>query len=183
MSRVYLSVGSNIDREHYVRSCLDALAAAYGSLQVSSIYESEAVGFEGDLFYNLVVGLDTEQSLPQLFGFLRQLEHDHQRCRNAVKFSARTLDVDILVYDDFVGEFRLEDGSGGVLPRAEITRNAFVLQPMAEIAAELVHPQLKASYRQLWQQFDKQTQRLWPVSFIWREQELSSLTPPLSNKK
>lgn len=173
MARAYLSIGSNIEREHYVRSCLDALAAAYAPLCISSIYESEAVGFDGDPFYNLVVGFDTTQSLTQLFVTLRQIEHDHQRCRKATKFSARTLDIDILCYDDYVGEFRLDDGSGGVLPRGEITKNAFVLQPLAEIAPGYKHPRLHLSYQQLWQQFDNPEQRLWPVSFLWHEQQLS----------
>ncbi len=178
MARVYLSIGSNIDRERYVRSCLDALAAAYAPLCISSIYESEAVGFDGDLFYNLVVGFDTLQSLPQLFVALRQIEHDHQRCRDARKFSARTLDIDILSYADYVGEFRLDNGSGGLLPRAEITKNAFVLQPLAEIAPTHKHPSLQLSYQQLWQRFDHPEQRLWPVSFFWHEQQLSpNITP------
>ncbi|MFT5720639.1 MAG: 2-amino-4-hydroxy-6-hydroxymethyldihydropteridine diphosphokinase [Motiliproteus sp.] len=173
MARTYLSIGSNIDRERYVCGGLDALAAAYGPLCISSVYESEAVGFDGDLFYNLVVGLDTSQSLLQLFEALRQIEHDHQRSRDATKFSARTLDIDILSYDMYVGDFRLDDGSGGTLPRDEITKNAFVLQPLAEIAPECQHPSLRLSYLRLWEQFDNPEQRLWPVSFIWRGQQLS----------
>tara|TARA_R110002167_G_scaffold80291_2_gene220698 strand:- start:14475 stop:15005 length:531 start_codon:yes stop_codon:yes gene_type:complete len=174
MARAYLSIGSNIDRERYIRSCLDTLADSYGSLSISSVYESEAVGFDGDLFYNLVVGIDTVQPLPELFASLRQIEHDHQRCRDAVKFSARTLDIDILVYDDYVGAFCLDDGSGGVLPRDEITKNAFVLLPFAEIAPERLHPGTATSYQQLWEQYDRSQQRLWPVSFVWRGQELSA---------
>ncbi|MEH6823364.1 MAG: 2-amino-4-hydroxy-6-hydroxymethyldihydropteridine diphosphokinase [Motiliproteus sp.] len=173
MARAYLSLGSNVERERYIRSCLDVLAATYAPLCISSMYESEAVGFAGDLFYNLVVGIDTEQSLPQLFAALRRIEHDHQRCLNALKFSARTLDIDILSYDDYVGEYRLDDGSGGSLPRDEITKNAFVLQPLAEIAPEVTHPRLNITYRQLWQQFDHPEQRLWPVSFVWCHQQLS----------
>ena len=173
MTRVYLSIGSNIRREYYIGRSLDALAAAFGELTVSSVYESEAVGFDGDPFYNLVVGLDTRQTLEQLFGFLRQIEHDNDRCRQAVKFSARTLDIDILTYADFVGEFRLEDGSGGVLPRDEILTNAFVLQPLAEVAPDLCHPALGCSYRKLWSEYDASKQRLWPVSFVWQGRQLS----------
>lgn len=175
MAQVFLSLGSNIDREHYIGCCLDQLAKAYGELQISSIYESEAVGFEGDRFYNLVVGLQTEQSLEQLFGFLRQTEHDNNRCRDAVKFSSRTLDIDILSYDDYIGRFRLQDGSGGVLPRGEITKNAFVLQPLAEIAPDRLHPLLGLSYQQLWSAYDKDSQSLWPVSFVWQGRQLSSI--------
>ncbi|MEH6650009.1 MAG: 2-amino-4-hydroxy-6-hydroxymethyldihydropteridine diphosphokinase [Motiliproteus sp.] len=175
MAQVLLSIGSNIDREYFIGRCLDQLAQAYGAIQISSIYESEAVGFDGDRFYNLVVGLQTGQSLEQLFGFLRQTELDNDRCRNAVKFSSRTLDIDILSYDDYIGQFRLQDGSGGVLPRDEITKNAFVLQPLAEIAPDQLHPLLQVSYRQLWQDYDQDSQSLWPVSFIWQGRQLSSI--------
>ncbi len=170
MARVFLSVGSNIRREQYVRSGLDALSEAFGELSVSSVYESEAVGFRGDAFYNLVVGLDTALPLTALYQQLRAIEHDHDRRRDAVKFSSRTLDIDILTYDDFVGGFE-----GGSLPRGEITENAFVLWPLAELEPQRRHPQLNISYGQLWQQFDRSQQALWPVSFIWRGRQLSNL--------
>ena len=171
MARVYLSIGSNIRREHYVTRCLDTLSDEFGELTISSIYESEAVGFDGEAFYNLVIGLDTELTLSSLYQRLRAIEHDNDRCHNAVKFSSRTLDIDILTYDDYVGTFE-----GGRLPRAEITKNAFVLCPLAELIPAALHPELQQSYQQLWQQFDRQRQPLWPVSFIWRGRELSNTT-------
>ena len=167
MARVYLSLGSNIRRDHYITSCLDGLAHRFGDLDISSVYESEAVGFCGDPFFNLVVGMETETALDTLFQFLRDTEHAHDRCRKAEKFSSRTLDIDILTYDDYVGPF-----AGGELPRDEITRNAFVLWPLAEIAPTVCHPALGISYAQLWQGFDKSSQLLQPVSFIWQGREL-----------
>ena len=59
MPRVWVSVGSNIDREHHIRAALADLHMAFGDLTVSPLYETDAVGFEGDAFYNLVVGADT----------------------------------------------------------------------------------------------------------------------------
>lgn len=58
--RAWLSLGSNIDREKNIRSAIAALEKVFGRLFVSPVYESEAVGFEGDPFLNLVVGLDTD---------------------------------------------------------------------------------------------------------------------------
>ncbi len=171
MARVFLSLGSNINREYYIRSGLDALSMQFGALNVSSVFESEAVGFQGDHFYNLVVELQTQETLNGLFLRLREIEHGHDRCRQAEKFSARTLDIDILLYDDYVGSF-----AGGQLPRDEISRNAFVLWPLAELAPTLELPELperRRSIGQLWDAFDRTTQSLWPVSFIWNGQELS----------
>ena len=53
--RVYLSLGSNIAREANINKCLDTLADRFGELCISSVYESESVGFRGDPFFNLVV--------------------------------------------------------------------------------------------------------------------------------
>ncbi|MEP2616097.1 2-amino-4-hydroxy-6-hydroxymethyldihydropteridine diphosphokinase, partial [Marinobacter alexandrii] len=53
--RVYISIGSNVDRERYVTAALDALANWFGGLEISPVYESEAVGFNGSPFLNLVV--------------------------------------------------------------------------------------------------------------------------------
>lgn len=169
MARVYLSIGSNIDREHYITACLDALQAAYGELQISSIYESEAVGFEGDAFYNLVVGISTQLPVDTLYAELRAIEHQNHRRRDAEKFSSRTLDIDILTYDQMQADF-----AGGRLPRDEITRNAFVLWPLAELAAEEIHPSSGKTYGQLWRDYDRQ-QHLWRVPFQWQGQQLSRL--------
>ena len=57
MALIYLSLGSNIDRHRRIMRRLDALAEGFGELSISSVYESESVGFEGDSFYNLVVGI------------------------------------------------------------------------------------------------------------------------------
>lgn len=163
MSAVYLSLGSNIDRYHHIEAGLDALAKRFGHLTVSRVFESEAVGFSGDNFLNLVVGIETDCSVAQLSEFLKRVEAEHGRERSAPKFSARTLDIDILTYDDWVGVH-----AGIRLPRPEITENAFVLQPLAEIAPTQRHPELKISYAELWRCYDTSAQKLWPVEFHWR---------------
>ncbi|MCV6625265.1 MAG: 2-amino-4-hydroxy-6-hydroxymethyldihydropteridine diphosphokinase [Cellvibrionaceae bacterium] len=162
MALVYLSLGSNEDREFHIASCLDALSAQFGQIQLSSVYESESVGFKGEPFYNLVVAIETELSVGELNTCLKQIEDKHGRRRDVPRFSGRTLDVDILTYDNRVGEV-----DGVVLPRDEITENAFVLLPLAELAPEARHPELGQSYRHLWQAYDR-NQRLWPVDFYWR---------------
>ena len=168
MPRVYISIGSNQEREQNIVRALDALKESFAQLILSSVYESEAVGFQGSHFYNMVVGFDTTQSLEDVFLLMRKIENENGRVRGGEKFSNRALDLDILTYDDFVGE------CGELkLPRYEITLNAFVLQPLAEIAAENLHPLLGRSYKELWDRYDKAKQCLWIVDFEWHGNSIS----------
>lgn len=171
MAWVYVSIGSNIEQERHILACLDALAAHFGELRLSSIYESEAVGFAGDNFYNLVAGFETALSVGALSAQLRAIEADNGRRRDGPKFSARTLDIDILTYDQAVGMV-----DGVLLPREEIVENAFVLLPLAEIAADELHPLSRQSYGCLWQAYQQDKQKLWPIDFSWRGRVVSVKT-------
>jgi len=168
--RVYVSIGTNIDREHHVAAALDALADTFGELLISPVYESEAVGFDGAPFYNLVVGLDTDWTVGRLSRYFKALEARHGRSRDVPRFSARTLDLDILTYGTLGGVIE-----GVQLPRAEILRNAFVLRPLADLAPEERHPVCGRRYRELWQEY-REDQKLWPVDFRWRGRWVSHAT-------
>lgn len=167
MNRVYLGIGSNVERERHITAALDALKNTFGDLQVSSVYESEAVGFDGDHFLNLVVGCDTDLSVGELSQCLRKIENDNGRLRGGERFSARTLDIDILTYGNTVGNV-----DGISLPRAEVLQNAFVLLPLAEMAGDEQHPIENKTYADLWREYDR-PQKLWPVDFVWRGQKIS----------
>ncbi|MDF3013056.1 MAG: folK [Cellvibrio sp.] len=162
MTTTYLSLGSNVDRHKNITAALDALADLLGELQISSVYESKSVGFDGSNFFNLVVGADTTLSIAELSETLKRIEDNNGRKRNGPKFSPRTLDIDILTYGEFVGV-----ESGIELPRAEIIKNAFVLLPLAEIAGKELHPQLLKSYCDLWSEYDQSSQSLWAIDFEW----------------
>jgi 2-amino-4-hydroxy-6-hydroxymethyldihydropteridine diphosphokinase len=108
-----------------------------------------------------------QQSVGELSAALRQIEHDNGRRRTGPKFSSRAMDIDILTYDQCVGAI-----DGVELPRGEITENAFVLQPLADIAGSELHPLLARSYSALWQDYDQSSQQLWPVEFRWRGADL-----------
>lgn len=152
MPTAYISIGSNIERDKNIPSSLAALKHCFGKLTISSVYESEPVGFAGESFYNLVAGFDSDLPVREIAKQLRQIEQDHGRTREAQKFSARTLDLDLILYGDLI----ISDGCLQI-PRDEIERYAFVLEPLAEIASDLTHPVSGKSYAVLWQEFDKNT--------------------------
>lgn len=156
MTRGYISIGSNIDKETNIPASLKALKECFGNLTVSSIYESEAVGFTGDSFHNLIVGFDSGLDVKTVAKQLRQIELDHGRSRNSEKFSPRTLDLDLILYGDII----INDGRLQI-PRDEIERYAFVLEPLAEIAPNLKHPVSQITYEELWSNFDKTTLKQW----------------------
>lgn len=161
MVQVFVSLGSNIDKEANLHNGLTALQQSFGQLSLSSLFESDAVGFAGDSFYNMVIGFQTHLSLNCLANELRAIEIKFGRQVDAKKFSSRTLDLDILLYDQHVLVQPVQ------IPRHEITENAFVLWPLAELIPNEKHPVLGQSYQQLWQQFDKQKQQLRKVPFTW----------------
>ncbi|WP_078121075.1 2-amino-4-hydroxy-6-hydroxymethyldihydropteridine diphosphokinase [Thiosocius teredinicola] len=146
MPRVWVSIGSNIDRENNIRGALTELRHSFGDVIVSPVYETPAVGFCGDAFFNLVVGFDTELPPARLHQLMREIEARHGRERSSPKFSSRTLDLDLLTYGDAV-----TNEGGKVLPRDEITRYAFVLAPLVDVAGDELHPELRETYRSLWE--------------------------------
>ncbi len=162
MASVYISVGSNIDPAVNIRSAINELNQYYAGLLISSVYESEAVGFAGDNFYNLVVGFDTDQDVYEVAKVLRKIEDGRARDRKGPKYSSRTIDLDLLLYDD---EIINHDGLN--IPRDEICQNAFVLWPLAEIAGDRVHPQIGHTFAAMWSEYEKESQSIWPIEFSW----------------
>jgi 2-amino-4-hydroxy-6-hydroxymethyldihydropteridine diphosphokinase len=160
VAQAYVSIGSNVEPRRHIDAALEDLRARYADLTVSRFYESRAVGFEGENFVNLVVGFVTDEPVHALAERLRELEVQHGRRRGSARFAPRTLDLDLLLYDDLV----LRDGVV-VVPREDILRYAFVLRPLAEIAPERRHPVDGRRYAELWEAFDRHPhgQDLWPV--------------------
>lgn len=163
LPRVYLGIGSNVDRAANIRAALARLRALFPDLIRSSVFDTEAVGFDGDAFYNLVVGIDTEMPLAELDARLHRIEDElgRQRCGPGTK--ARTIDLDILLYGDVVNQ-----NSGPRLPRDDIDRYAFVLGALAEIAPQHRHPLSDKTFAQLWQELDpRQKKSLRVVGGTW----------------
>lgn len=158
MPRVYVSIGSNTDRERNLRDAVGALRRRFGVLVLSPVYESEAVGFAGGRFYNLVAAFDTNEPIEKMRGALLEIEGAQGRRRGAARFGPRTLDLDILLYGDLVRH----DGAFDI-PRCDILAHAFVLRPLADLAPDLRHPEIKRSFGELWREFDAARAELAPV--------------------
>lgn len=159
MATIYISIGSNINPLHYIELALQDLQQTFGEIRSSHFYESQAVGFDGENFINLVSAAHTDLPVEDVVKVLHHIEDQHGRDRRGPKFSSRTIDLDLLLYDDLVFQ-----QTGIDIPRHEILTNAFVLCPLAELNPSGIHPQIGKSYAQLWQEFDQASQPLWPLS-------------------
>ena len=156
MAAVFIGIGSSINRAENIRSGIATLKTEFGELLLSPLYESEAIGFSGINFYNLVVKLHTEQNIAELIKKLKSIEKQHGRPEKTSKFTPRTLDLDLLLYDQQI-DSELD------LPRGEILKNAFVLKPLSELAPTLKHPILGETYQVLWRNYPQQKQKLWKI--------------------
>lgn len=163
---VYLSLGSNIERARYLQQGLDALKTRFGDMDVSSVYESDAVGFKGDPFFNLVTGLYTTDSLRSVIDAVKRIESENDRVRGEEKFASRTLDIDILTFDNLRGSHEQLE-----LPRQEVLEQAYVLAPFAEIAPHFVLPGMTQSLGAIWENSD-QADQVSAVEFHWKGAKL-----------
>ena len=165
LTRVFLGLGSNIERQTHLTAGLDALAGLLSDLRCSPVFESHAVGIKSGNFFNLVVVGETELPLLELDRRLKFIEADNGRY--APDRKGLPLDIDLLLFGEEVGNF-----NGLILPRAEILKNAFVLWRLSLLGPQLQHPVDGRSFAELWAsaQIDQQ---LWPAAFQWRGAELT----------
>ncbi|MGY4514905.1 2-amino-4-hydroxy-6-hydroxymethyldihydropteridine diphosphokinase [Lysobacter sp. HA18] len=143
--RAYLSLGSNVEPERHLRAAIDALRARFGDVVTSPAYRTPAVGFDGPAFLNSAAIIDSDLEPQALNDWLHALEDAHGRDRSGPRFSDRTLDIDIVLFDD-----RVLDGAGNLrIPRPEL-KHAFVLRPLADIAPDVIVPGADRTLSQLW---------------------------------
>jgi 2-amino-4-hydroxy-6-hydroxymethyldihydropteridine diphosphokinase len=142
---VYLSLGSNLgDREAHLRDAIASLKRKGKVLSISSFYETEPVEFMDQAwFLNCAVALETTQTPDQLMGAILNIERELGRQRIQRK-GPRIIDIDILLFSD-----RIIDSKELTVPHPAMHQRRFVLEPLAEIAPDARHPQLKKTIREL----------------------------------
>ena len=142
--RVFVALGANLgDRLAALRSAKAALAGVGRVVACSSVWETEAVGPPPD-YYNAVVELETDLAPEDLLDRLQAIEDAHGRKRLPARDAPRTLDLDLLLWGrTIIQTARLE------VPHPRLHERRFVLDPLAEIAPEAIHPVLHCSIEDL----------------------------------
>jgi len=156
--RVFVAAGSNVEPEkNLARACAE-IAHTWPDAHFSRAYRNVAVGFEGPDFINLVIGFSAAQPLHSVIEKLRGIETNCGRPRYAPKWASRTMDLDVLLFGDLV-----EKTTEYTLPRPDLLKRPYMLGPLAEIAADVVHPTERRTIGELWAAFDRDGHQMTPV--------------------
>jgi len=147
---VYLGLGSNSQPNDNLRLGMRELRQRFDVWSVSYVYRNAAMGFSGADFLNAVACVETPLSPLQI---CRELDLIHDlagRVRGSNAFVSRTLDIDLLLYDDLIC-----DDPPVRVPRGDVLEYAFVLGPLVEIAPDYVHPRTEKTLQRHWDELDK----------------------------
>ena len=140
---VFISIGSNLYAEKNISLVKDHLDLLF-DVTYSSIYKTPAEGFIGEDFLNRVCKFETEMNPYEIRRILKEIEKDMGRTIDQKGMSNRVIDLDLILYGDFeINDLELE------IPSTDIEKYKFVLEPLAEIAPNFIHPVLKVSYLDL----------------------------------
>jgi len=145
MVQVVVSIGSNLERERNVKEALASLGKIFGELSRSPVYESAAYGFDGSPFYNLVVVFETSLDVRAVRGEIQAIENQQGREMGENRSGSRSLDLDLLLYEDAVFH-----DQGLDVPRQEILDHAYLLKPLADLLPAVPHPVTGENFADIW---------------------------------
>ena len=145
--KVYLLLGSNLgDREQLIEDAIKQIANEIGEVFIrSSVYETEAWGNEDQpSFLNIALGVETKFTPTEVLNKALEIELELGRVRHE-KWGSRLIDIDLIFYDDIV----VDMGAELQIPHPQMQYRKFVLEPLAEIAPDYMHPVLKMTVREV----------------------------------
>ena len=172
MARVYFSIGSNLDPVKYIDLALREIGDRFGHLDMSPVYRNKAVGFDGEDFLNLVVGVDTDKSVIDVCLEIDAIHQLAQRSPENCKFVSRTLDIDLLLYAQLV-----TGGPPMKLPRVDVLKYAFALKPLADIAPDECHPETGMTFAEHWKDMDPSAHPLTAVQIDFTSRDYGRRQP------
>lgn len=144
-NNVFLGIGSNLNKEQNIQSCIDYFQASFQFCKISPVYQSPSFGFKGNAFFNFVIHIKTHFDLLPLKTWLLKVEDLHGRDRSQVRYSNRTLDIDILLFNNDIYK-----SSEIIIPRPEILKRDYVLKPLTDVTENLTHPQTGKLFTEHW---------------------------------
>jgi 2-amino-4-hydroxy-6-hydroxymethyldihydropteridine diphosphokinase len=155
MSLVYLCLGSNLgDRFEMIDKAITEIEKTVGSVMArSAFYETESWGYESsNKFINACIAVKTDVHANECIITLKNIENLLGRTKTTkIGYSDRLIDIDILLYDDMVIN---EDNL--IIPHPMMQKRNFVLNPLREIAPDIVHPVLKKTISELLEELNSQ---------------------------
>ena len=145
MAKVYIGLGSNLaNKERNITRAINLIGKKSKILRKSSLYKTDPIGFaDQDWFLNCVIKIGTDMLPEGLFSFLKSIEKKLKR-ENLIKNGPRTIDLDILFYED-----KVIKSKNLIIPHPRMHKRLFVLRPFAEISPDFVHPTKKKNIKQL----------------------------------
>ena len=162
-NNIYISLGSNKgDKFKNLQNAIDLIHQKIGFVSsISRVYKTEAIGFEGDEFLNACISVETNVNPKKAMQFLLSIEKELGRTRSNTKgYESRIIDLDILFYNDEILNTKLLN-----VPHPEMHKRRFVLQPLKDIAPQVVHPKKKKTIVELFEKY-KDNSEVEPIN-IW----------------
>jgi 2-amino-4-hydroxy-6-hydroxymethyldihydropteridine diphosphokinase len=148
VTEAFVALGSNIDPEAHLLKAAHLLRGQFANTRFSACFRNPAFGFVGADFVNAVAGFETALSVETLIAALREIETQCGRGPADPRWGPRAIDLDLLLYGQLV-----DSSPDYTLPRPDLSRRAYMLGPLAQLAPQLRYPPDGPSIAELWGRF------------------------------